>query len=178
MGLFDKLFSKKETKEKKAERISFDSPHGKFYYTASPSTDEYGYEGYVDWYPNGIEDESTEAYIDTDTPETTEAGQCFARFEKLMSDKERIDYEIKKNAADYFLFKPDLLRGEFSEEDLIKQTDIIWIGLFRNGSTEFLLDAHWSEADDITVVLNADGSKEIKYVAEYLDRFKEFCDRL
>ncbi len=179
MGLFDKIFSKKEreTDKTKEERICFDSPYGKFNYINTPGVDEYGYEGYVEWYPKGIE-ESTEAYIETDTPETTESGICFSRFEKLFSDKERIDYEMKKSAADYFLFKPDLLIGETSEEELIGDMEIIWIGVYRNGDTKFSIDACGLEADEISVTLKADGSKEIRYVAGCFNEYKEYCDKL
>ena len=163
MGLFDKIFAKKEnnTEDKKEERISFDSPHGRFAYFATPACNEYGYEAYVDWYPNGIEEESTEVYIDTDTPETTKAGICYERFERLIAEKERTDLEIKKYAADYFLSKPELLRGEYSEEDLIEEMEIIWIGFYRNGETHFSFDTCWTDADDVKVVMKADGSKEV-----------------
>ena len=132
----------------------------------------------MEWYPKGIEEESTEAYIETDTPETTESGICFSRFEKLFSDKERIDYGMKKSAADYFLFKPDLLIGETSEEELIGDMEIIWIGVYRNGDTKFSIDACGLEADEISVTLKADGSKEIRYVAGCFNEYKEYCDKL
>ena len=62
-------------------------PYGKLYYLNNPNTDEYGYEGYVDWYPNDNDEEGLDVFIDADTPDTTEAGLCLARFEKLWQGK-------------------------------------------------------------------------------------------
>ncbi len=180
MGFLDKLFSKKEkiTENKTEERITIDKPYGKLYYLNNPNTDEYGYEGYVDWYPNDNDEEGLDVFIDADTPDTTEAGLCMARFEKLFADKERIVYELKKNVADFFLFKPEYLREKYSEEELMKYINFVCLGVFRNGNTEFSFDICHIYADDVHIVLKSDGSKLIKYtVGEYEDR-KECCDEI
>ncbi len=163
MGLFDKIFAKNENKtpEKQKDRITFDSPYGEFVYSAAPACNEYGYETETDWYTNGTRADKTTVYIDTDTPETTEAGICYERLERLLSDKERTDLVIKKYAADFFLSKPELLRGDHSEEELIDELEIVWIGLYRNGDTRFSFDTYWTDADDVAVVIKADGSKSV-----------------
>ncbi|MBR0484149.1 MAG: hypothetical protein IJJ69_05120, partial [Oscillospiraceae bacterium] len=47
MGLFSRLFSKKEEKQKlpEEEPFHFDSPYCRFYYISYPKTQEFGYEG-------------------------------------------------------------------------------------------------------------------------------------
>ena len=82
MGLFGKHFSKQEnTPEKpKEEKIYFDDDYCRFGYFASPKSGEYGYEGNIELEnPKNNVDELT-IYIDTDSPETTDAGKCYARF--------------------------------------------------------------------------------------------------
>ncbi len=182
MGLFDKLFKKNEdvkAPEKASdEPDSFDTQYGRFYYVTYESAGEYGYECYIDWYPDGRAQELTEVYIDTDTPETTEAVFCYARFEKLFADRERTDREIKKLTADYFILRPELTGGDISQEELTEDMEISWIGLYRNGNTVFSINEYSLEAENISVIIKADGSREISYVTgEHEDR-REHCDKL
>lgn len=47
---------------------------------------------------------------------------------------------------------------------------LIWLGVFRNGDTQFSYDAAGIYADDICLTVHADGSKEIEYIYEYEKR--------
>ena len=181
MGLLAKLFGKKETKPKqeeakKEERITFDSPHGTFYYINNPN--EIGYECDTDWYPNRSNMDSVGAYIDTDTPETTEAKQCYAKLEALFADKERIDYEVKRLAVEHLMSKPELVWVSRSLEEQIADTNLIDISVYRNGDVTFLLDITWTEANFIIVHFKADGSKEITYETGQRETFKKHCEKL
>ena len=155
-----------------------DKPYGKLYYLNNPNTAEFGYEGYVDWYPNEGDEEGLDVFIDADTPDTTEAGLCLARFERFFADKERLVYELKKNVADYFLFKSEYLYEETSEEELIASIELILLGVYRDGNAEFLFVSSIIEACDVHIVLKADGSKMIKYTVGEHEECKECCDEI
>lgn len=97
MGLFDKLFSKKEKEPAapKKDKIIIEKPYGHFEYFANPNTNEYGYEIYI----TGEEGE-IDVYLDTDSPDTTEASFCFGRYEEFLTDKENRIYEVSKFVND------------------------------------------------------------------------------
>ncbi|MBP3793852.1 MAG: hypothetical protein ILA24_07430 [Ruminococcus sp.] len=163
MGLFGR--KKKEEKPEKAqpEKLMLDSPLGTFTYINNPGANEFGYEGYIQWYADRIEDEITTAYIDTDSPESTQAGLCHARLEALFADRERVEAEMTERIADYFLAKPDMVSQGSSKRSIMDDTELYWLGVFRNGDTQFSYDAAGVYANDITVTIHADGSRKIEY---------------
>lgn len=179
MGLFDKLFSKKEQAPQapKKEDITIDTPYGTVFYYAHENVGEYGYEGFVDWYPD--ESKETDVFIETDSPETIEASGCLARFLTLFAEREYNDECIRVKAAQYFLLRrPDLLRGEITEDEIIEDAEIYNISFYRNGDTLFSLDNSWTDADDVSVILRPDGTGEISYIIGYADERREIRDLL
>lgn len=168
MGLFGR--KKKEPEKPKEERITFDSPLGKFYYINNPPTDEYGYEGYIIWTASGTSEEETSVYIDADSPDTTQAGLCYSRLEALVADQDRIEDEITERIADHFLSMPNMIAGGYNKQMITDELELCWLGVFRNGDTQFSYDSAGLYASDITVTVHADGSKEIEYIYEYEKR--------
>ena len=160
MGLFSK---KKKEPEKAQEKLMLNSPLGTFTYINNPGVNEFGYEGYIQWYADSIEDEITTAYIDTDSPESTQAGLCYARFEALFADRDRVEAEMTERIADYFLAKPDIIASGYNKQMITDDSQLFWLGVFRNGDTQFSYDAAGVYANDITVTIHADGSRKIEY---------------
>ena len=161
MGLFDKLFSKKEKEPAapKKDKIIIEKPQGHFEYFANPNTNEYGYEIYI----TGEEGE-IDVYLDTDSPDTTEASFCFGRYEEFLTDKENRIYEVSKFVNDYFLFKPDLLPEGQDEEKMMEETELTWMGFFRNGDVQYGFFNVGAYVDDVLLTVKKDGSMELKYV--------------
>ena len=170
MGLFSR--KKKEEKPEKAqpEKIKFDSPLGTFTYINNPGANEFGYEGETQWQPSERTDPSITVYIDTDSPESTQAGLCYARLEEIFADQERVDDEITERIADYFLAKPDMISQGSNKRSIMDELELSWLGVFRNGDTQFSYDSSVLYASDISVTIHADGSKEIEYIYEYEKR--------
>lgn len=170
MGLFSR--KKKEEKPEKVqpEKIMFDSPLGTFTYINNPGANEFGYEGYIQWYAGSVEDDITSAYIDTDSPESTQAGLCYARLEGLFADRDRVEAEMTERIADYFLRTPDMIAGGYNKQMITDELELCWLGVFRNGDTQFSYDSAGLYASDISVTIHADGSKEIEYIYEYEKR--------
>lgn len=166
MGLFSKLFSKKGSAPPppQEERKFFDSPYCRFYYTASPAVGEFGYEGTVDR-GNGTDGTELYLFVETDSPDSANAGLCYARLEAAFSDPDRIDLRVKKLVTDYFMLKPAFRNEERSltEQELIDNTDILWIGFFRNGDIQFDVEAYEFYATDIMLTIKTGGSIEIRY---------------
>lgn len=164
MGLFSKLFSKQEKKseEPKEEGIYIDDEYCRFGYFANPNSNEYGYEGNILPEDSYSDLDKLTVYLDTDGPETTEAGKCYTRFKELFADMDRVDFEVKKTVADFFLLKPEYTDGK-STQQLIDGMQISWMGFFRNGDTQFSIDNADVYASDIDLFIKADGSKEIQY---------------
>ncbi len=176
MGLFSGLFSKKENnqeqkpQEPKQERIFFDDEYCRFYYLNNPNSDEFGYEGEIvpqdadsDLYTVGV-------YLDTDSPDTTEATKCYAMFKETMADMDRFDFEMKKLIADYCLFNPELTDGKSTQQQLIDSMFFYWMGFFRNGNIEVSIDSrgeHGFYASSVHLTLKSDGSKEIQIEGYY-----------
>ncbi len=175
MGLFSKLFSKKEEKEKlpKEEPFHFDSPYCRFYYMSNPNTNEFGYEGEFKRSEDDI-DELT-IYLDTDSPESLDANLCYTRLQDILSGREDINEEVKRSMTDYFLSRPELTDDSCAEQELLNGFLLSWLGIFRNGEIQLSFDNSGIYADDITVRLKADGTKEIKY---FDDNYEEHCDKL
>ena len=163
MGLFGR--KKKEEKPEKAqpEKLMLDSPLGTFTYINNPGANEFGYEGYIQWYAGSVEDEITTAYIDTDSPESTQAGLCYARLEGLFADRDRVEAEMTERIADHFLSMPDMIVSGYNKQMITDDMELFWLGVFRNGDTQFSYDAAGVYANDITVTIHADGSRKIEY---------------
>lgn len=169
MGLFSR--KKKEEKPEKAqpEKIMFDSPLGTFTYINNPGANEFGYEGYIQWYAGSIEDEITTAYIDTDSPESTQAGLCYARLEALFADRDRVEAEMTERIADHFLSMPNMVASGYNKWMIIDELELYWLGVYRNGDVKFLFDSVGVYVSDIDVTVHAGGNREIEYRAIYDD---------
>ncbi len=165
MGLFGR--KKKGPEKKQEERITFDSPLGKFYYINNPPTNEYGYEGSIIWKASGASEEETSVYIDADSPDTTQAGLCYSRLEALFADQNRVEDENTDIIADHFTRMPDMVKTGYSRNTCSDDMTLIWLGVFRNGDTQFSYDSAGIYADDICLTIHADGSKEIEYISDH-----------
>ena len=161
MGLFDKLFSKKEKEPvaPKEDEIIIEKPYGRFIYSAAPASNEYGYEIFIT-----EEEGEIDVYLDTDSPDTTEASFCFGKYEEFLSDKENRLYEVSKIVNDYFLFKPDLLPEGQDEEKMMKETELTWMGFFRNGDVQYGFYNVGAYVDDVLLTVKNDGQRELTYV--------------
>lgn len=104
-------------------------------------------------------------------------GKCYSRLEKILSDKERIDHDVKKLVADYFWFRPELMKENASEQEIVDDIELSYIGICRNGDTEFdLYSAHNIYVHDMRFIIKADGSKEIHYrTDEHIGSDDECC---
>ena len=160
MGLFDKLFSKKEREPAapKEDEIIIEKPYGRFKYFSSPNVNEYGYEIFITG-----EDDEIDVYLDTDSPDTTEASFCFGKYEEFLSDKENRIYELKKIVVEYFLFKPDMVPEGHDEEKMMEETKLTWMGFFRNGNVQYGFFDVGAYANDVLLTVKSDGSRELKY---------------
>jgi hypothetical protein len=165
MGLFGR--KKKKSEKEKKERLILNSPLGTFYYINNPPTDEYGYEGYIIWTASGTSEEETSVYIDADSPDTTQAGLCYSRLEALVADQNRVEDENTDIIADHFTRMPDMVKTGYSRNTCSDDMTLIWLGVFRNGDTQFSYDSAGIYADDICLTIHADGSKEIEYISDY-----------
>lgn len=162
MGLFGKLFGKKQqenTPPPQDDRIYWESPFGRFLFEKC----DCGYGGEVQWYEDDGA-EKIDIYFDTDTPETLDAGSCYARLEQLLLNKLQTDIEVKQAAARYFMARPDMVDEKYpTEESQMLDMEIDGIYVYRNGNTEISLEAHGVYAGEINVIYRADGSKGIRY---------------
>ena len=62
--------------------------------------------------------------------------------------------------------KPDMIARGYMNNMVADGMTLIWLGVFRNGDTQFSYDAAGICADDICLTVHADGSKEISYYAD------------
>ncbi len=91
-------------------------------------------------------------------------GKCYQRLESILSDKKRIDTEIRQAIADHFMSKPDLISENATWQDLMDGISISLISVYRNGTTKFhIFDTRGIYVDDLNVVIKADGTLEILY---------------
>ena len=176
MGLFSKVFSKKEEKEKlpEEEPFYFDSPYCRFHYMSAPAANAFGYEGEIQTSDDG--QEFLTVYLDTDSPQTLDANICYARLENMLSGREDMNYEIRKSMTDYFLSRPELVSESSTEAEIFNGFVATWLGIFRNGEIQLSFNSDGIYAGDIEVLLKADGTKEIKY-DNYHNHEKQ-CDNL
>ena len=160
MGLFGK---KKKEPEKAQEKLMLDSPLGTFTYINNPGVNEFGYEGETRWEQSGRSDPIITVYLDTDSPESTQAGLCYAKLEGLFADRDRVEAEMTERIADHFLSMPDMIVSGYNKQMITDDMELFWLGVFRNGDTQFSYDAAGIYANDITVTIHTDGSREIEY---------------
>ena len=171
MGLFSKLFSKKDKDtetntekpaEKKEERISFESPHGSWIYSASPVNNEYGYECEIYWH----EDDEVPmcVFIETESPDNTDHRLCYERFERIYADRFSAEEDAKNIISDFILSHLDLFPSadDCSKEKLNSYMDLTWLGIRRNGDIEWSFDG-CIQADYLHLLIREDGSKKLEY---------------
>ena len=180
MGLFSKLFSKKEkkTEEPKEEKIFFDDEYCRFYYINNPNCEEFGYEGEIEPESSSGGTEALGIYIDTDSPETTEAAKCHAMFRETMADIDRFTFDAKKRVSDFFLLDPGYNGHQSSGQQLMDSMRIFDMEFFRNGSIILLIDfpgEHGVYASDIHLTINADGSREIDFKDYNNEKHRHTC---
>lgn len=90
--------------------------------------------------------------------------EAYSRAERILSDRQRVDYEIRISAADYFLRKPALIKENTDVQTLMDGMSLTFIGFYRNGNTEFSIPFNKHiYVDDLHIVIKADGTKEIRY---------------
>ncbi len=166
MGLFSGILSKKDKKqEPKEERIHFDDEYGRFFYFAHPNVNEFGYEADLALINPGSDLDTLTVYIDTDSPETTEATKCYAMFRQTMADMDRFEYDMKKLTAGYCISKTEFYNGKSTEQQIIDSMMIGWLGFFRNGNIEVTVYSHGEHGlylDNVHLTLKPDASKEIQ----------------
>ena len=93
-------------------------------------------------------------------------GECYRKMESILSDRKRVDTEIRKDIAEYFLSKPELIEENSTMEALMKGISISFISVYRNGVIEYgIYDAEGIYVDDLTVVIKEDGTRDIHYKA-------------
>ena len=90
--------------------------------------------------------------------------ESYNRAERLLLDRQRVDYEIRKSVADHFLHKPELIKENTDEQVLMDGLSLTFIGFYRNGNTEFSIPfTKHIYVEDLHIVIKADGTKEIRY---------------
>lgn len=140
----------KEQKKNLKKHIRFDTPFCSFLWEDQA---EPGYEGEI------------EKLIQV-MPELNEIrpGKCYRKLESILSDKERIDTEIRQVIADYFWFKPELISENSTREELIEGISVSFITVYRNGVTEYgIFNVKDIYVDDLRVIINEDGTRDIQY---------------
>lgn len=91
-------------------------------------------------------------------------GKCYRKLESILSDKERIDTEIRQVIADYFWFKPELISENSTREELMEGISVSFITVYRNGVTEYgIFNVKDIYVDDLRVIINEDGTRDIQY---------------
>ena len=130
----------------------------------------------------GESDDRDITQLAADTPQlmSVAPGECYKRLQKYLYDKERTDLMIRKTVADYFLFKPELIKEGSTEQELMDGLELSFIGSYRNGNIEFSI--YFSQniyTDDLRVVIKPDDSKEIRYNTDD-SRYtgEEICDEV
>ena len=136
------LIAMRPQKQTPKQCIYFDTPYCRFLFV---DRGDIGYEGEIEWNLNLAGEKRITAFFETDASAAAprkqlraiQPGKCYSRLEKILSDKERIDHDVKKLVADYFLFRPELIKENASEQELVDDMELSYIGVCRNGDTEF-----------------------------------------
>ena len=91
-------------------------------------------------------------------------GKCYRKLESILSDRKRIDTEIREYIVDYFLFKPELIDEKFNRQEIIDGVEISAITVYRDGITEYsIYCTKGIYAEDIIMVVKEDGTRDIQY---------------
>ena len=91
-------------------------------------------------------------------------GECYRRFERIMSDRERIDRKLKTLVADYFIKNPKYVEPGIPKQELADTSDITFINLTRDGSTEYAFGyPSYIYVDELYLLVKPDGRIEIHY---------------
>ncbi|MCR5638430.1 MAG: hypothetical protein K6F97_06280 [Lachnospiraceae bacterium] len=91
-------------------------------------------------------------------------GKCYRKLESILSDRKRIDTEIREYIVDYFLFKPELIDEKFNRQEMIDGVEISAITVYREGVTEYsIYCTKGIYAEDIIMVVKEDGTRDIQY---------------
>ncbi len=98
--------------------------------------------------------------------EDVRPGKCYRKLESILSDRKRVDTEIRKDIAEHFWSKPELIEENTTMEALMNGISISFISVYRNGVIEYsIYDAEGIYVDDLNVVIKEDGTKDIQYKA-------------
>lgn len=163
MGFFG-LFSKKEKQESapEQERLYKETPFGRFIYVEYG--DEHGYEGDIPWEQNiGKEFPEVSVFFQTDSVDTTEANVTYGRLEKLLSDPQRTDFEIKHDLAQHFLFREGMVKEGSTLEEIIDELEIEGIHLYSNETHIMVLGDIF--VNELYMAILPDGTKEARYIS-------------
>ena len=163
MGFFG-LFSKKEKQESapEQERLYKETPFGRFIYVEYG--DEHGYEGDIPWEQNiGKEFPEVSVFFHTDSSNTMEAGVTYERLEKLLSDPQRTDFEIKHDLAQHFLFKEGMVKEGSTLEEIIDELEIEGFHLYSNETHIMVLGEIF--VSELYMAILPDGTKEARYIS-------------
>lgn len=96
--------------------------------------------------------------------EAIKPGKCWRRLEKELPKAERTVRELRKLIADYFLFRPDYITENATEQQLIDGTEPIYINARRNGDMEYgFCSEDGIDAEPLYVLLKPDGTRELHY---------------
>lgn len=91
-------------------------------------------------------------------------GKCYRKLESILSDKKRIDTEIREAVVDHFWFKPDLIKENATRKELMDGLTISCITVSRDGTVQYCIYyAKDIYVEDLEVIVKEDGSKDIKY---------------
>ena len=91
-------------------------------------------------------------------------GKCYHRLESILSDKKRIDTEIRQAVADYFLSKPNLIAENATRQEIMDGISLSFIAVYRNGVTEYsIYDTEGIYVDDLKVSIKDDDIPKIHY---------------
>lgn len=145
-----------------------DKKVGLFFETDNPVTPpEGGYAGLamIQSEYTGVSDLEIEKLVQVIPKfEEIRPGKCYHRLESILSDRKRIDTEIRQAVADYFLPKPDLIAENATRQELMDGISLSLISVYRNGITEYdIFDTEGIYVDDLKVVVKEDGTREICY---------------
>ena len=173
LGIFGGKKNKEDKpKDKPTDKIMIETALGRFYYVCTPNCTppEIGYQGDVDWVGSGYEDKMG-VYFDCDTPESKEATRCYEKLERILSDKQQTEYNVKSAVAEHFLSsKPHLIRNDdgvaVTKESIINDMRLNFISIYRNGDIIYSVDQAFCfdiRSDDVDVIFKADGGKEFRY---------------
>jgi len=163
MGFFG-LFSKKEKQESapEQERLYKETPFGRFIYVEYG--DEHGYEGDIPWEQNiGKEFPEVSVFFQTDSVDTTEANVTYGRLEKLLSDPQRTDFEIKHDLAQHFLFREGMVKEGSTLEEVMDELEIEGIHLYSNETHIMVLGDIF--VNELYMAILPDGTKEARYIS-------------